>query len=343
MDDQLYDRKLAQIASTDFERARRKAFFNDLTSVFSGRPNWLLAFEEVRGALPFEGQLYKGMQEVPVSQIVGSVDRYQDFDRAFLPTQTKTRPRWESIDRAAMSDIVLPPVQLYKVGDIYFVKDGNHRVSVAREKGVEYIDAEVIEMRTRVPLRASTGAQDLLKLGEYARFLESTQLDRLRPGVDIQFSSLGRYDQLLEHISAHRWYMGIEQNRPIEWQEAVLDWYDNIYMPLVKIIEETQILRDFPGRTAGDLYLWIMDHRWYLKEATGEDIGPQEAAEQYAEQYGGWTRKVLRYLSRLRSAAMQPLVITAQRIARARQALDGAQSASSEPQPQPTADRQSSD
>jgi hypothetical protein len=333
MDDQLYDRKLAHIASNDFERARRKAFFNDMMSVFSGRPNWLLAFEEVRGALPFEGQMYKGMQEVQVSQIVGSVDRYYDFDRAFLPTQTKTRPRWESIDRAALRDVSLPPVQLYKVGDIYFVKDGNHRVSVARERGVEYIDAEVIEMRTRVPLRASTSPEDLLRLGEYSRFLEDTQLDRLRPGVDIQFSALGRYDQLLEHISAHRWYMGIEQNRPIEWQEAVLDWYDNIYMPLVKIIEETQILRDFPGRTAGDLYLWIMDHRWYLKEATGEDVGSQEAAEQYGEMYGGWTRKVLRYLGRLRSAAVQPLVITGQRIARARQALDGAQPVAAEPQP----------
>ena len=328
MDDQLYDRKLAQVAANDFERARRKAFFNDLVSVFSGRPNWLLAFEEVRGALPFEGQVYKGMQEVPVSQIVGSVDRYHDFDRAFLPTQAKTRPRWESIDRAALSDVTLPPVQLYKVGDIYFVKDGNHRVSVARERGVEYIDAEVIELRTRVPLTSSTSPQDLLMLGEYSRFLEATQLDTLRPGVDIRFSALGRYDQLLDHISAHRWYMGIEQNRPIEWQEAVLDWYDNIYMPLVKVIEETQILRDFPGRTAGDLYLWIMDHRWYLREATGEDVGPQQAAEQYGEMYGGWTRKVLRYLGRLHSAAMQPLIITGQRIARARQALDGAQPSS---------------
>jgi uncharacterized ParB-like nuclease family protein len=325
MDDQLYDRKLAQIASTDFERARRKAFVHDLVSLFSGRTNWLMAFEEVRQALPFEGQTYKGMQEVPVSQIVGSVDRYHDFDRAFLPTQTKTRPRWESVDRAALKDVTLPPVQLYKVGDIYFVKDGNHRVSVAREKGVEYIDAEVIELRTRVPLRATTDPRDLLKLGEYSRFLEATQLDQLRPGVDIQFSALGRYDQLLEHISAHRWYMGIEKNRPVSWEEAVLDWYDNIYMPMVKIIEENQILRDFPGRTAGDLYLWIMDHRWYLKEATGEDVGPEEAVEQYGEMYGGWTRKVLRYLGRLREAAVQPLIITGQRLARATHALDGAQ------------------
>jgi hypothetical protein len=311
------DQHVANLASADFERARRKAFFNDLTALLARRPNYLLAFEEVQRALPFKGQTYKGMQEVLVSKIVGSVDRYHDFDRAFLPTQTKTRPRWESVDIATLTDVILPPVQLYKVGDIYFVKDGNHRVSVAREKGSAYVDAEVIELVTSVPLTADTDPRDLLRLGEYAGFLENTKLDRLRPGVNITFTSLGRYDQLIEHISAHRWYMGIEQDRPIEWQEAVLDWYDNFYLPLVKIIEDNQILRNFPGRTAADLYLWIMDHRWYLKEETGQDIGLHTAALQYGETYGVWTRKVLRYLRRLEQAATRPLVLTAQRIGRA--------------------------
>ena len=72
---------------------------------------------------------------------------------------------------------------------------------------------------------------------------------KLRPGVNITFTSLGRYDVLLEHISAHRWYMGIEQDRPIEWQEAVLDWYDNIYLPVVNVISEKNILAEFPGRS----------------------------------------------------------------------------------------------
>jgi hypothetical protein len=140
----------------------------------------------------------------------------------------------------------------------------------------------------------------------------------------------------LEHISAHRWYMGIEQNRPIEWQEAVLDWYDNVYMPVVKVIEENRILDEFPGRTAGDLYLWIMDHRWYLHEETGQDIGPRTAAISYTENYGPWTHRVLRYLRRLQTAATRPFVITAQRIARAVASLAprpeeaGAETASSE-------------
>ncbi len=312
-----YDTPLAQRAAADFERARFKAFLNDLVAGLSRRPNWLLAFEEVQRAIPIKGQSYRGMHNVPVASIVGSVDRYHDFNRAFLPTQTRTRSRWESVDRANLSDVILPPVQLYKVGDVYFVKDGNHRVSVARERGAEFIDAEVIELTTAVPLTPDTDPRDLLKMGEYARFLSATQLDELRPGVHIDFSSLGRYDDLLEHISAHRWYMGIEQNRPIEWQEAVLDWYDNIYLPLASIIERTGILKEFPGRTVGDLYLWIMDHRWYLREESGEDIGMETAALRYTETYGSWTRRVIRYLRKLRQAATRPLVITAQTIARA--------------------------
>jgi hypothetical protein len=317
MQESEFNSEIARMASADFERARRKAFLNDVVALLGRRPNWLMAFEEIQRTLPIKAQSYKGMREVPVAAIVGSVDRYHDFDRAFLPIQTRTRPRWESVDRAALTDIILPPVQLYKVGEAYFVKDGNHRVSVAREKGADYIDAEVIELVTNVPVTPDTNPGELIRLGEYAYFLEKTNLDKLRPGVDVEFTSLGRYDVLLEHISAHRWYMGIEQNRPIEWQEAVLDWYDHIYMPVVKVIEEKSILSEFPGRTAGDLYLWIMDHRWYLHEETGHDIGPRTAAISYVEQYSAWTRRVLRYLRRVQSAAARPFVVSAQMLARA--------------------------
>lgn len=317
MEESDFSSQIAKIASDDFERARRKAFMNDLRAALGGKPNWLMAFEEVQKAIPISGQSYKGMQEVPVASILGSVDRYHDFDRAFLPTQTQTRPRWESIDRATLTDVVLPPVQLYKVGEVYFVKDGNHRVSVAKEKGTEFMDAEVIELVTSVPLTPDTDPGDLIMMGEYANFLEATKLDQLRPGAEIKFTSLGRYDVLLEHISAHRWYMGIEQNRPIEWQEAVLDWYDNVYLPVVKVIQENNILEYFPGRAIGDLYLWIMDHGWYLHEETGLEIGPHTAAISYTENYSAWTHRVLRYLRRMQEAAARPFVITAQTITRA--------------------------
>jgi hypothetical protein len=315
-----YQHAVAQMAQADFDRARRKAFLGDLLSALKREPNWLLSFEEVREKLPMQGQHYRGMEQVPLTSIVGSVERYHDFNRSFLPTQTHTRPRWESVDRAALTDVMLPPVQLYKIGDMYFVKDGNHRVSVAREKGAADIDAEVIEHSINVPLSTDTDPRDLLRLGEYARFLEITKLDRLRDGAHIEFSELGRYDVLIEHISAHRWYMGIDQGRPIEWEDAVVDWYDNIYLPVVKTIEEHDLLSNFPGRTPADLYLWIMEHRWYMREEKGEEVGVHTAALSYDAKYASWTRKVLRSLRRFKEATTRPLVITGQRMARAMKA-----------------------
>src|SRR5215211_7196409 len=130
--------------NTDFERARQKAFFNELLSVLGRRSNALIPFHEVSSRLHPEREQYVGLKAVPVSQIVGSADRFRDFDREFLPRQNHTAGRWKNVDRAFYEQTNLPPIQLYKVGDVYFVKDGNHRVSVAKERGVEFIDAEVI-------------------------------------------------------------------------------------------------------------------------------------------------------------------------------------------------------
>ncbi len=314
--------RIGQLAQADFERAHRRAFLSDIFAMLKREPNWLLSFEEVKQKLPIKGQYYRGLQQVLLEQIVGSVDRYHDFNRAFLPKQTHTRPRWESVDRATLADIVLPPVQLYKVDEVYFVKDGNHRVSVAKEKGAIYIDAEVIEMPISVSLSPDTDPRDLILLGEYARFLEQTRLDKLRQGAHIEFSTLGRYDVLLDHISAHRWYMGIDQDRPVDWEEAVLDWYDHIYLPLASVIEENDTLRSFPGRKVGDLYLWIMDYRWILREETGEELGIHTAALEYDARYASWTRKVVRKLRRMHEAAIEPFVTSARSIARALKACN---------------------
>src|SRR5213594_4520318 len=121
-------------AHADFQRARRKAFLRRLGSWLVRADNALLAFEEVRKQLRAHARREGGMREVAIDQIVGSVGRYRDFDRAFLPRQVQTRDRWESVDRAHLDGTDLPPVDLYKIGDTYFVKDGNHRVSVARER-----------------------------------------------------------------------------------------------------------------------------------------------------------------------------------------------------------------
>src|SRR5687767_9679946 len=180
----------------DFDRARHKAVRNDLVAAISGRENRLMPFHEFTKRVSPEGESYRGLQTVPIAQIVGSMDRFRDFDREFLPRQRHTAGRWQNVDRAYYEDKQLPPIQLYKIGDVYFVKDGNHRVSVAREKGQEFIDAEVIEGHVRAPLYASMRPDELLLQAEYAEFLRRTDLDRLRPDHDIRPTALGRYDEI---------------------------------------------------------------------------------------------------------------------------------------------------
>jgi len=274
----------AQVAA-DFSRARFKAFFNDIISLIARRSNELLSFAEVARRLKIRQRRYGGLRAVELDKIVGSVGRYRDFDRAFLPTQSHTQGKWKSVDRAHYQEIELPPVQLYKVGDVYFVRDGHHRVSVAREKGVKFIDAEVIECEARVPVTPDLRPEDLVIKGEYVDFLETTGLDRLRPDQKIEFSVPGNYRILLEHISVHRYFMGIEQEREIPWEEAVASWYDDVYMPIVRIIREQNILAEFPGRTEADLYLWIMDHLYFLRERYGPEVGAEEAAADFAERF----------------------------------------------------------
>lgn len=274
-------------AERDFNDARFHSFLNDVAAFLSRRPNELLSFDAVRSSLPIYGQSYRGVREVPVEKIVGTTtNRYSDFDRAFLPSQARTKSRWKTIDELRLRDQSLPPIQLFQVGDLYFVRDGHHRVSVARQNGQTFIDAEVIEMQTRAPLTRNISRLDprgLEALGEYASFLEKTQLDKLRPDVNIEFSQPGGYARLLEHIVVHQYFLGLDYRRDVSWEEAVTDWYDYVYMPIINIIRERRVLADFPGRTEADLYLWITDHHWSLNQQEIQhhthDVGFEEAAQ----------------------------------------------------------------
>lgn len=256
----------------DFFAARRRALFQRVVNFLRGRPNRLLSFEEVKEKLHLGGPIYRGLRTVPIASIVGSLNRYQDFDRLFLPTQSHTAERWIRINRAWYHDESLPPVVLYKVGEVYFVVDGNHRVSVAREQGQDYIEAEVREYSVRVPLSPDIGPDDLQRLGGAVEFLERTGLDRLVPSAGIQVTILGGYERLLEHIAVHRYFMGLDEKRDVSEAEAVVHWYQTLYQPVEEVIAATGILSAFPGRTTGDLYLWVMDHRHYLLETT--ELGP---------------------------------------------------------------------
>lgn len=265
----------------DFFRARTRAFFNDLLALFSGKSNTLLPYDQIKEKLHIGGPIYRGVRTVEVGKIVGSVNRYRDFDRTFLPAGNRLATRWQHVDRAFYEDIGLPPVVLYKVGDVYFVVDGHHRVSVAKEQGQEFIEAEVRECKVKVPVGPDLQPEDLEILGAKVEFLERTGLDRIRPQANIEFTVPDGFERVLEHIAVHRYFMGLDQKRDIPEEEAVAHWYDTVYLPILKVIRERGILSEFPGHTEGDMYLWVLDRQHFLHDQGKELVPPEEAAEEY--------------------------------------------------------------
>jgi len=275
-------------SQSGFAVARTKALFRQLVAFLTGQPNRLLAFGEVSGKLRIGGPIYRGVQTVRLDQIIGSVQRYHDFDRAFLPVQSHTASRWIRVNRAWYEDVSLPPVLLYQVGEVYFVVDGHHRVSVAREQGQEYIDAEVRACQVKVPVTPDLRPEDLEFLGAKVEFLERTSLDKLRPATQIDTTILGGYERMLEHIAVHRYFMGLDFKRDISEAEAVEHWYDRVYLTVVNVIRDSGLLAAFPGKTEADFYLWVMDHRHYLVEQGEADlVEPGKAAEEFVTRFSG--------------------------------------------------------
>ena len=269
---------------SDFQRARFKAFLNNVWASFSGKPASLLSYDEVKEKLKIGGPIYRGVQTVRVEQIAGSLNRYHEFDRVFLPMSNTLAERWQSVNRAFYHEISLPPVVLYKVGQVYFVVDGHHRVSVAREQGQLYIEAEVRECATRVNITADIKLEDLEILEDKVQFLERTSLDTLRPNANIKMTIPDGFERMLEHIAVHRYFMGLDLQRDISEEEAVTNWYDTVYLPIVQVIRETEILKAFHQKTEGDLYLWVLDHQHYLAEEDGQPLRPPtEAAREFVE------------------------------------------------------------
>ena len=254
------------MAEFDYDRARRKAFWRRIFAWIAGESNELLPFDDVREKLRIKGQHYLGLKQVPIEKIIGSSGRYRDFDRAFSPIQTRTRSRWLNIDKAHYDEVALPPVELYKMGEIYFVKDGNHRVSVARERGQEFIDAYVVEIVVPFILTEEVRLDELVLQQERSDFFEKTRLDVLRPDNQMNTSLEGQYPELLEHIDVHRWYLGVQRKKEVSYEEAVLSWYDIVYLPLVNELRQQNLPGEFARTGETDLYLWVMKYVYYLRQ-----------------------------------------------------------------------------
>ncbi|HQK42851.1 MAG TPA: universal stress protein [Anaerolineaceae bacterium] len=277
-----------QKALDDFKKARSKAALQRFWAGIRGKSLDLLPYDEISAKLKAFNKVDRGLQSVRLKDIVGSVGRNEDFDRNFSPLNDADIIRWASVKTAmtSLNSTGLPPVSLYKIGDAYFVLDGNHRVSIAREMGLDMIEAYVTELYTRVPVSASITPEELQNKATYVEFLEQTRLDLIIPGIDFSLSRADTYPLLAEHIDVHRYYMGQEQAREIPYEEAALDWYEKVYQPVVEMINSSGLREEFPRLTVTDLYLWVLDQQSILQEALGIPIRTGYAAEYMALQEG---------------------------------------------------------
>lgn len=200
-----------QESSLHFDLAVRRALFHDVIAFFRRRSNNLLPYHEISRRTAPEGESYRGQQTVRLDQIIGSVNRFEEFDRSFMPRRRHARKRWTSLDRAWHDGVILPPVQLIRVGDVYFVKDGNHRVSVARQHGQEFIDAVVVEERLRAPLLPAMSEEELILRSPASFPYRHSYRGSVRVTAPTPLAKISRG---IDYVSEQRWSKSI---MPADW------------------------------------------------------------------------------------------------------------------------------
>jgi hypothetical protein len=256
-------------ASDDFARQRRRQALASLASRLRREPddvNLILPFDDVVRVLGRVGERYLGLQVVSTESIVGSVDRTREFDRRFRPTSTRGRQRWERLATAQRRGEAMPPVDLYRIGELHFVRDGHHRVSIANARGLSTIDAYVTEILTRVRSRGISRRGDLL-VKDYERVF------RLRvPLPEAQAATIvvrdpWSYAEISETVEAWGFRMLQDRGELAGRDEVARRWYDEEYRPVVAKLHEADLVgadteAEAYLRVTSDRYRLIRTHRW---------------------------------------------------------------------------------
>ena len=270
-----------QMAIHDFQSARQRGAVQEILARLTGKSTQLLSYDDVAEKLKLRARTERGVQHIPLAAIVGSVGRNTDFTRTFLPRHAGDQQRWANV-KAVFMDInsgsSLPPIEVYKVGEVYFVVDGNHRVSIAKQEGLTTIEARVIEFKTDITLTPDVQPDDLIIKAEYVEFLDTTRIHEARPNVDLSVTTCCQYDKLLEQIHVTQYLLQEETKRDVPLQDAAASWYDTTYIPLAEAIRDRGLLHWFPGRTITDLYIWIAENRAALEKEQGWEIESDIAA-----------------------------------------------------------------
>ena len=290
-------------AEDDFARARNKALFNEIHHFLSPEEVSLISLNDVKQLLKPTAETYVGMKIVPIEKIVGSEGRYNDFDNHFFPKSSHLRNRWQHVDEAAIKDIILPPIKVYEISGLYFVRDGNHRVSVAKSRGTEFIDAEVVSLQSEIKLNNPENLQDIIKqIINYEKrlFYAETCFGDITDYWCLDFTRTGRYDVIYNHILTHKYYMNQGKEEEVSMEDAVLSWFNTVYLPIVTSVRKCHILHKFPKRTLADMYVWIVRYWDSLKHTFGDDVPIDKAVQTFGKIYQiPFYKKIKNFFSRI--------------------------------------------
>ena len=278
----------SDIADDRFNRARAKELWGRILNVLSPEKQALLSLKDMQEIIKSSGESYGGIKAIPIHLIVGSEGRYRDFSSKFLPRHESLRGRWTNVDRAHQQEIVLPAITAYEIGGLYFVRDGNHRVSVAKAMGMEAIDAEIISLNTPFRLEGPI-SKGILKEKviefERQRFLEKLDSSSHHELEDVRFSEPGRYDEITRHIKSHARYLTNKGAEPT-FLQAFISWKKLVFLPIVEIISEEGILSRFRTRTAADLYVWIIKHGNRMRRVHRRGLHMREITLDLSKRFG---------------------------------------------------------
>jgi nucleotide-binding universal stress UspA family protein len=302
-------------AIQDYQSAQQRAAVQEILARITGKSTQLLSYDDVADKLKLQIRMESGLHNIPLDAIVGSVGRYTDFTRTFLPRRGDNQQRWASVKAAMQEGEGVPPIEVYKVGEVYFVVDGNHRVSIARQEGFKTIEARVIEFQTDVNLTPDIQPDDLIVKAEHAEFLKATRIHETRPNVDLTVTSCCRYEKLIKQIHVSQYLLQDGGDQEVSLQDAAAHWYDTTYIPLAEAIRDRDLLRWFPDRTITDLFIWISENLTALEEELGWEIQSDVAAtdlileQRIRSEPGSWrkARTATRYTDHLFMDILVPL------------------------------------
>ncbi|MCB0195193.1 MAG: universal stress protein, partial [Anaerolineae bacterium] len=300
-----------QRAIRDFHRVRQKAAMQDLVAAITGKSDDLLDYNEVYEQLKGGQAIDRGLQDIPLDAIVGSVGRCTEFTRTFLPRAKGDIRRWAEVKTAIVEQGRFRPINVYQIDQVYFVLDGNHRVSIARQEGHPTIQAYVTEIKTDVPLTPDVQPDDLICKARHADFLERTRLHELRPEADLSVTVPGQYRILEEQIERHRHQLSRRRQRDVTYQEAVERWYDELYRPGIQLIRRQGLLHLFPNRTETDLYAWIVQHQAELRQELGWEVNPNNVAADLVNMVDSRPWQVVKRAAEKVRQALTPLPLDA--------------------------------